>query len=58
MLAKQVLREREHVLRALAARLVEVETMDAPEMDRIIEQAELLHLVDSAPSAPSAAAGM
>jgi cell division protease FtsH len=58
MLAKQVLREREHVLRALAARLVEVETMDAAEMDRIIEQAELLHRVDSAPHAPSAAAGM
>jgi cell division protease FtsH len=58
MLAKQVLREREHVLRALAARLVEVETMDAPEMDRIIEQAEMLHRVDSAPHAPSAAAGM
>jgi cell division protease FtsH len=55
MLAKQVLREREHVLRALAARLVEVETMDAIEMDRIIEQADLLHRVDSA---PTAAAGM
>jgi hypothetical protein len=50
-----VLREREHVLRALAARLVEVETMDAPEMDRIIEEAEVLHRVDSA---PTAAAGM
>ncbi|HEY2703535.1 MAG TPA: ATP-dependent zinc metalloprotease FtsH [Candidatus Dormibacteraeota bacterium] len=55
MLAKQVLREREHVLRALAARLVEIETMDAMEMDRIIEQADLLHRVDSA---PTAAAGM
>ncbi|MEA2670154.1 MAG: cell division protease FtsH, partial [Chloroflexota bacterium] len=55
MLAKQVLREREHVLRALAARLVEVETMDAIEMDRIIEQADLLHRVDAA---PTAAAGM
>jgi hypothetical protein len=46
------------VLRALAARLVEVETMDAAEMDRIIEQAEMLLRVDSAPRAPSAAAGM
>jgi hypothetical protein len=43
------------VLRALAARLVEVETMDAIEMDRIIEQADLLHRVDAA---PTAAAGM
>ncbi|HEX3606854.1 MAG TPA: ATP-dependent zinc metalloprotease FtsH [Candidatus Dormibacteraeota bacterium] len=55
MLAKQVLRDREHVLRALAARLVEVETMDAAEMDRIIEQADLLHRVDHT---PTAAAGM
>jgi cell division protease FtsH len=55
MTAKQVLREREHVLRALAARLVEVETMDAAEMDRIIEEAEVLHRVDQA---PTAAAGM
>src|SRR5438132_10587050 len=38
--AKQVLREREHVLRALAAQLIEVETMDAAEMDRIIADAE------------------
>jgi cell division protease FtsH len=38
--AKKVLREREHVLRALASRLVEVETMDAPEMERIIAEAE------------------
>jgi cell division protease FtsH len=38
--AKKVLREREGVLRALAARLVEVETMDAPEMARIIKEAE------------------
>ena len=38
--AKKVLREREHVLRALASRLVEVETMDAPEMERIIKEAE------------------
>src|SRR5438552_1428332 len=38
--AKQVLRERQHVLEALAERLVEVETMDAAEMDRIITDAE------------------
>ncbi len=38
--AKKVLRDREHVLRALANRLVEVETMDAPEMARIIDEAE------------------
>ncbi|MDB5066143.1 MAG: cell division protein FtsH, partial [Chloroflexi bacterium] len=51
MLAKQVLREREHVLRALAARLVEVETMDAAEMERIVKEADLLHRVDAAPCA-------
>src|SRR6202049_2617489 len=38
--AKEVLRRREKVLRALASRLVEVETMDAPEMERIIKEAE------------------
>src|SRR5437016_5721397 len=38
--AKQVLRERQHVLEALAERLIEVETMDAPEMDRIIAAVE------------------
>ncbi len=38
--AKQVLREREQVLRALATRLVEVETMDAAEMDRVIAETE------------------
>src|ERR1700674_4016457 len=56
--AKKVLREREHVLRALASRLVEVETMDAPEMERIIKEAEALSGVASvngsgpAPEAP------
>ena len=40
MLAKQVLRDREHVLRALAKRLVEVETMDRAEMDRIVAEVE------------------
>jgi cell division protease FtsH len=54
MTAKQVLREREHVLRALAQRLVEVETMDAAEMERIIDHAEMLRRVDT----PTAAAGM
>jgi cell division protease FtsH len=34
--AKEVLRNREPVLRALAERLIEVETMDATEMERII----------------------
>jgi cell division protease FtsH len=38
--AKQVLREREKVLRALATRLIEVETMDASEMDRVIAETE------------------
>src|ERR1700674_1641443 len=46
--AKQVLREREVVLRALASRLVEVETMDAAEMDRIIIAAESGAIVDGA----------
>jgi len=38
--AKHVLRDRETVLRALATRLVEVETMDAAEMDRVIAETE------------------
>jgi cell division protease FtsH len=38
--AKQVLREHEPALRALATKLVEIETMDAPEMDRIIAEIE------------------
>ena len=38
--AKKVLREREQVLRALASRLVEVETMDAAEMKRVIDETE------------------
>ena len=38
--ARTVLRNREKVLRVLAARLVEVETMDAVEMDKIIAEAE------------------
>jgi cell division protease FtsH len=50
--AKEVLRSREATLRALAHRLIEVETMDAAEMDRIIAE------VDSAAIAPAAAAGL
>ena len=38
--AKGVLREREKVLRVLAARLTEVETMDAEEMHKIIAEVE------------------
>ncbi|GAC1341023.1 MAG: ATP-dependent zinc metalloprotease FtsH [Candidatus Dormibacteria bacterium] len=38
--AKEVLRSREPVLRALAERLLEVETMDAAEMDRVIAETE------------------
>ena len=38
--AKNVLRQRERVLRVLATKLVEVETMDAAEMDRIIIEVE------------------
>ncbi len=38
--AKEVLRQRETVLRALAERLIEVETMDSTEMRRIIDEAE------------------
>jgi cell division protease FtsH len=38
--AKEVLRQREQVLRALAERLIEVETMDNAEMGRIIEETE------------------
>ena len=53
--AKKVLREREHVLRALAARLVEVETMDAPEMERIIDEAESRN--GTAPPVNGSAAG-
>jgi cell division protease FtsH len=38
--AKGVLREREKVLRVLATRLIEVETMEAEEMHRLIAEAE------------------
>ncbi len=38
--AKEVLRRREKLLRVLAARLTEVETMEAAEMHRIIEEVE------------------
>jgi len=52
--AKETLRQREHVLRALAERLIEVETMDAAEMGRIIEDTESRL---SAGDQPQAAAG-
>jgi cell division protease FtsH len=54
--AKEVLRQRETVLRALAERLIEVETMDAIEMGRIIEQVEGRAAAGSADT-PAAAAG-
>ena len=38
--AKEVLRRREHILRVLAARLTEVETMEGAEMKRIIDEIE------------------
>jgi ATP-dependent Zn protease len=38
--AKGVLREREKVLRALAARLTEVETMEGAEMHKLIAEVE------------------
>jgi cell division protease FtsH len=44
--AKEVLRPREHILRALATRLIEVETMEAVEMKRMIADME------GAPPAP------
>ncbi|HET9052166.1 MAG TPA: ATP-dependent zinc metalloprotease FtsH, partial [Candidatus Dormibacteraeota bacterium] len=40
LIAKNTLKEREHQLQMLAERLIEVETMDAAEMDRIIEEAD------------------
>ena len=40
LLAKSTLKEHQHMLEALATRLIEVETMDAPEMDRIMTEAE------------------
>jgi cell division protease FtsH len=40
LLAKNTLKERQHQLEMLAERLIEIETMDATEMDRIIEDAD------------------
>ncbi|HEV7678721.1 MAG TPA: ATP-dependent zinc metalloprotease FtsH [Candidatus Dormibacteraeota bacterium] len=54
--AKETLRQREPVLRALAERLIEVETMDAAEMGRIIDQAEGRSAATTG-DAPAAAAG-
>jgi cell division protease FtsH len=53
--AKEVLRQREAVLRALAERLVEVETMDNAEMSRIIDEVEGRAAAQG--DAPAAAAG-
>ncbi|MFN2452115.1 MAG: ATP-dependent zinc metalloprotease FtsH [Candidatus Dormibacteria bacterium] len=56
--AKEVLRARESVLRALAERLLEVETMDGPEMDRVIAETEARDLAATADGAsPEAVAG-
>jgi cell division protease FtsH len=56
--AKEVLRQREPVLRALAERLIEVETMDNAEMGRIIDQVENGTAAAAAsPDGPVAAAG-
>ncbi|HXA28911.1 MAG TPA: ATP-dependent zinc metalloprotease FtsH [Candidatus Angelobacter sp.] len=52
--AKEVLRQREAVLRALAERLIEVETMDNAEMGRIIDETEARL---AAGDQPQAAAG-
>ncbi|MGI8848069.1 MAG: ATP-dependent zinc metalloprotease FtsH [Candidatus Dormibacteria bacterium] len=49
--AKEVLRRREKVLRILATRLIEIETMEAAEMDRIISETDA---VDRAPAAVGA----
>jgi cell division protease FtsH len=54
--AERVLREREPLLRALAARLIEVETMDAAEMDRIIALNQSA-AEQNGQSPPAAAAG-
>jgi cell division protease FtsH len=42
LLAKNTLKERQHQLEMLAERLIEIETMDAVEMDRIITEADRL----------------
>ena len=52
--AKEVLRPREHILRALAARLVEVETMEAAEMRTIINEMEA-PVAETEPPAEAAA---
>jgi cell division protease FtsH len=55
--AKEVLRQRETVLRALAERLIEVETMDNAEMGRIIDETEGRTAAAASPDGPVAAAG-
>ena len=55
--AKEVLRPREHILRALATRLIEVETMEAPEMKRMIADMEGAPAVAADETPSEAAAG-
>jgi len=57
LLAKKTLRDHEDHLRALAAKLIEVETMDGTEMDRIFGEVDALRGLGSAGSEASAAAG-
>jgi cell division protease FtsH len=54
--AKEVLRPREHILRALATRLIEVETMEAAEMKRMIADMEGAPPVAADGDTPSEAA--
>jgi cell division protease FtsH len=54
--AKEVLRPREHILRALATRLIDVETMEAAEMKKIIADMEGASSAVSNGEAPSEAA--
>ncbi|HZB97727.1 MAG TPA: ATP-dependent zinc metalloprotease FtsH, partial [Candidatus Sulfotelmatobacter sp.] len=54
--AKKVLTERTRVLRTLAERLIEVETMDAAEMDRIIAETDASAKDGEVPGQPQAAA--
>jgi cell division protease FtsH len=54
--AKEVLRPREHILRALATRLIEVETMEAAEMRTIINELEAAPPVAATGDAPPAEA--
>ena len=55
--AKEVLRPREHILRALATRLIEVETMEAAEMKKIIADLESSPATANGEAPTEAAAG-